>query len=343
MKKIITGDTILFKTTAHDQGGTAIQTAVVTLTVNDFSGSQVLNTTVPHITGGTYYSNESTAGWGFGPITQNWTIEDSAGTLTKLVKNEFKVVSDGTIATTYIYEDELKSYFPSIADYLNSESEDHVLAAYKYTNRVLDGLGYETPVPASDDSLFDQSIRDHNAWDAIYRIVKSDQIDKVRKDEDGKYWFDSFAEAADDVYQDWKSKKIVFKRKVSPGEAGIGLARRTQGSSVGSMLTNHDEVYGSGFRGSDYKRTWSALITGTGTSGGLRECTFVWSKDGGLGTTVGTTSDSWIHLDDQVYIRFTRGTSTGTTNIFVVGDKWEWITNPVRNQTGGKGIAVGYG
>jgi hypothetical protein len=36
------------------------------------------------------------------------------------------------------------------------------------------------------------------------------------------------------------------------------------------------------------------------------------------------------------------GTSTGTEDIFVVGDKWTWETNPVRNQTGGRNIAKGY-
>lgn len=343
MKNILSGDTILFKTTAHDNDGTALTSAIVTLFVTDFAGSTVFNSIVPHETSGTYQIVGSTVGWGNGPGIQNWTIEDGAGTVSRIKKNEFKIVSSEVVAPSYVSLDELQGYYPSIKDYITNQSEDQVVAAYKYTNRILDGLGYNTPVPESDDSLYDQSARDHNAWDAIYRIIKSDQVDKTRKDESGNYWFDEFRESADRIYKDWKSLKITFKRKVSPGEAGIGLARRTQGSTAGSMYNNHDEMYGSGFEGSDYERNWSVEITGTGTSGGLRECTYKWSNDDGIGTTDGTITDAWTHLDQQVYVRFTRGTSSLITGLFTVGDRWEWKTNPTRNQTGGKNVAHGYG
>ena len=342
MKKVILGDTIVFKTTALDQDGTALTGATVTLQVTDSSGSQVLNDTISHLSGGTYQETKSTAGWAIGPIRQNWTIEDSAGTMSKPVQNQVRIVNDGTATPTYVYEDELSQWYPSIVDYLDSYSEDHVVAAYKYTNRVLDNLGFATPVAKNDDGLYDQSVRDHNAWDAIYRIVKGNQIAQVQRDEDGRFWFDGFMEAREQTYKDWESKKITLQRKVSPSEGGISPSTRAVGTSAGTMLTNHDEAFGAGFSGKDYKRDWELTITGTGTSGGVRECTYKWNNDGGHGTLTGTTSDSWVELKDEVYVRFNRGTATGTTNLFEVNDKWTWTTTPVKYQQGGKNIARGY-
>ena len=343
MKKVILGDTIVFTTTLHETDDTPITSGAVNLDVTDSSGSLVLSENISHGTNGTYTETKSTVGWALGPIRQNWTAKTTGGTQSFIGANEVKIVNSGTEFQSYVYVSELESWFPNITEYLNNHSEDHVIASYKQANRLLDSLSYYTPIKANSDGLYDQSLRDFCAWDSIHRIVKADQIVRVDRDSDGRYWFDGFKEAADEVYDDWKTKKVVFKSKISAAEAGIGPSSRTQGSSVGTLFTNHDETYGSGFRGSDYRRDWSVEITGTGTSGGLRECTYKWSKDGGLGTSTGTTTDGWAHLDDQVYIRFTRGTSTDTTGLMVVGDKWTWETNPVRNQVGGKKVARGYG
>lgn len=342
MKKVILGDTIVFTTTLHEIDDTPITGGAVNLDITDSSGSLVLSENIVHTTGGTYTETKSTVGWALGPIRQNWTAKTTGGTQSFIGANEVKIVNAGTEFQSYVFVSELEGYFPGVRDYIDNQSEDHVIASYKYANRLIDSLGYFTPLAKNDDGFFDQSVRDFCAWDSIHRIVKADQIVRTEKDSDGHYWFDGFKDSANDVYADWSSKRVVFKSKVSAGEAGILPSRRTQGSSTGTCLTNHDETYGSGFRGSDYRRDWSVEITGTGTSGGLKECLFKWSRDGGLGTATGTTTDGWAHLADQVYIRFTRGTSTATTGIFVVGDKWEWETNPVRNQVGGKNVARGY-
>ena len=339
MKKVILGDTIVFTTTLHETDDTAITSGAVNLDVTDSSGSLVLSENIAHTTTGTYSETKSTVGWALGPIRQNWTAKTTGGTQSFIGDNEVKIVNAGTPFQTYVFESELESYFSDIRDYLDNQSEDQVIAAYKYTNRLLDGLGYHTPVKKNDDGFYDQSVRDYNAWDAIYRIVKNNQINQVDRGEEP--WYFGFKDERDMVYNDWKAKKVTFKNKTSPSEAGVGPSSRTQGSSVGTMLTNHDEVYGNGFSGADFRRTWSVEITGTGTSGGVRECAFKWDNDG-MGTLTGTTSDGWIHLDSECYVRFNMGTSTGTEDIFVVGDKWTWETNPVRNQTGGRNIAKGY-
>lgn len=342
MKSYVVGDTINFKTTVHTAEDVPITDATVNLDVVDFLGSTVLSDAISHVGTGTYEESKSSLGWSNGPILQKWTVSSSSGTKTYLSKNQIKIVNAGTPYPTYVYVDELESYFPDIRDYLDNKSEDHVIAAYKYENRLIDSLGYHTPMKKNSDGFYDQSLRDFNAFEAIYRIINSNQANQVPADEEGRVWYDRFREDARMVYKDWDSKRITFKAQISPGEAGILPGTRTVGSSVGTMINNSDSAWGSGFRGADYTRQWSVEITGTGTSGGLRECEFAWSNDGGLGTYDSTTSDDWVHLQDQVYVRFTRGTSTSGTGLMVVGDKWEWSTNPVRDQVGGKNIAVGY-
>jgi hypothetical protein len=342
MKKIYLGDTVNYSTTAFDSEGNPITTATANLKVIDSAGSTVLNEDISHAASGTYTETKSSEGYALGPVKQIWTVGYSGGTSSEILENSFRIVNTEESFQSYVFVSELEGYFPGVRDYLDNQSEDHVISSYKYANRLIESLGYYTPLEKNDDGFFDQSVRDFCAWDSIYRIVKADQIVRVASDSDGRYWFDGFKDSADKTYKDWSSKKVVFKSKVSAGEAGILPSRRTQGSSTGTCLTNHDETYGSGFRGSDYRRDWSVEITGTGTSGGLKECSFKWSMDGGLGTSTGTTTDGWAHLADQVYIRFHRGTSTAITGIFAVGDKWEWNTNPVRNQVGGKRTVKGY-
>ena len=343
MKRVTLGDTIDFITTVHDVDGTSIEDASVTLKVYDSTGSLVLSDTISHTSGGTYVETKATDGWGTGGIRQEWTIESSSGTKSIPVEDEIRIASVGATTSTYIDVGELQSYFSRITDYLDNKSEDKVIAAYKYENRLLEGLGYSTPRPKTSDGFYDQSLRDFNAWESIYRIVEDNQITQAPSDENGERWYDGFKHQASMVYDDWKSKKITFTNEVSPGEAGIEPATRTVGSSAGTMLNNHSEAYGSGFTGADFQRDWSVEITGTGTAGELRECSYKWSNDGGLGTTVGTTTDGWTHLANQCYIRFTRGTSTGTNNIFVVGNKWTWKTTPTKYSVGGNNSARSYG
>ena len=342
MKKTILGDTIRFITTVNDEDGTSITNAEVNLDVIDSGGSTVLSEAISHDTDGTYTEFKATDGWALGPIRQLWTVKTSGGTKSNIIDNQVKIVNAGTAFPTYVFVDELESYFPAITDYLDNKSEDHVIAAYKYENRLIDSLGYVTPRLKNDDGFFDQSVRDYNAWESIYRIVKSNQINQVVADEAGAFWIDAFKNNAMDVYKDWRSRKITFKDKISPSEGGILPPTKVSGTSPGTLFNNFEEQYGSGFRGADFKREWSVTIIGTGTNGELRDCTYTWSNDGGLGTANGTTSDEWIHLQDQVYVRFSRGTHTGTFNIFEVDDKWTWNTNPVKNQVGGRDIAVGY-
>lgn len=342
MKKIILGDTINFTTTAHTPDGTEITSASVNLDVTDSSGSLVLSDTISHTSNGTYSETKSTDGWALGPILQDWSIKTSSGTLSNLIKNQLKIVNAGTPFQTYVYVDELESYFPSIRDYLDNKSEDHVIAAYKFENRQIESLGYSTPIPKNSDGFYDQSLRDYNAYEAMFRIIDANQANQVPIDENGNVWYDRFRESAGSVYMKWKSKQINFKRDTSPGEGGIQPVTRTQGSSAGTLINNALSAYGSGFRGSDYPRTWSVEVIGTGTGGELQECSYRWSKDSELNYGTATTTDAWGHLGDQVYVRFTRGTHTGTANIFVVGDKWTWETRPVRDQVGGNKVAVGY-
>ena len=342
MKRVTSGDTIDFLTTVNDVDDNAIEDATVTLQVYDSTGSLVLDDVIDHDTDGTYVETKSTNGWANGAIRQQWTIESSSGTKSLPVENEIRIASVGATTQTYVDVGELEDWFPSIVDYLDNRSEDRVISAYKYQNRLLDSLGYPTPLNANSDGFYDQSARDFNAWDAIYRIVEANQVSQVQPNEDGEHWYDKFKKNAMGVYDDWKTLRITFKNQVSPSEAGIGPSTKTVGTSAGTMFTNSAESYGSGFEGSDFQRDWSVEITGTGTSGELRECEFKWSNTGGLDYGTLTTSDAWIHLSDQCYVRFNRGTETGTANIFAVGDKWTWKTNPVRNQVGGKYIATGY-
>ncbi len=344
MKEVYKGQTETFEIYAEDAQGTTIDNGTAWLMVHDSTGSNVLGTQRgTFVTSGTYRRESDTSEWATGPVRYNWKVESSVGTSWDIKTNEIRIVGAGTESSTYVFEAELKNYFPGIIDYLDSSSNDHIIEAYEYQNRLLDNLGYSSPVPKDPSGRYDQSLKDFNAWEAIYRIVKPKQINQVQKEEDGKYWFDSFHDSAMKFYDDWDTKKITFKKNVAPSEAGIGPASRDLGSSVGTLVNNADEVYGSGFRGSDYKRTWYAKVVGTGTSGGISEGTVLWSKSGGLSWGTVTSSPDWVHLEDQVYIRFTRGTSTGTENILANGDRWTWETNPVRNQVGGNNIARGYG
>ena len=179
-----------------------------------------------------------------------------------------------------------------------------------------------------------------NANYAIYDIIFDAQVNRVATDEDP--WFNRFEDEGNKIYDDIKKRKIVFRDQVSPSDSGISKPTRVAGSSLGTMDTNWDNSYGDGFRGADFGRTWNVEITGTGTSGGLFESVARWSNDDEQSFSTLTTGFEWNELQDQVFVRFKKGTASGTTNIFAIGDKWQFTTEPIRRQVGGQGNAKSY-
>ena len=55
-----------------------------------------------------------------------------------------------------------------------------------------------------------------------------------------------------------------------------------------------------------------------------------------------TTGFNWIGLGQNVYVRFEKGTSSGTTSIFNIGDKWEFVTEPLGKNVGGERVVKSY-
>jgi hypothetical protein len=100
---------------------------------------------------------------------------------------------------------------------------------------------------------------------------------------------------------------------------------------------------GEGFTDASHERDWVVRMTGTGTAGEVNEGTYKWSMDGGLSFNTGfQTSYEWAQLGSGVYVRFTRGTGSGTNNIFAANDEWNWKTFPVNQTVGGVRIARSY-
>lgn len=340
----IAGDTIVFEANLTDADGTAITNAAATITVVDGVGSTVMSAlTATHTSVGTYQRGQSTTGWGTGGITEQWKFTNSTGTLTQLVGNKFRIIGTSGLET-YIQPHELYGYYENVENYFDGSELERVYDSFNFINQQLLNLGYDAPVRAGTSGFFDQSLRDWNAWDSIYRIVTPRAISQSRSTDEG-HWFDYYKKKADELWDKFRKKQIVLNVQSAPGEVGIMAGTKVAGTLYGQMETNW-EGYGKGFLGDDFPRTWRVEMTGTGTAGGLTEGTFRWSKDNGVSWegTNALTDTKWVYLADEVYIRFHRGTYTGgTTGMWSTSDAWTFRTAPLKISTGGKNIVKSVG
>lgn len=339
----ITGDTIEFQIILKDNGGTAITSGTGTLNVFDSSGSQVVtNSVATHFGTGTYQKQQSSAGWNSGPVTEQWKFVGAFGTLSFVQNNNYRIIGTDTI-TPYIYPEELKNYYENIEDYFDGNEEAVVVDAYNEVNSRLESLGVKLPFVVKADGLYDQPLRDMNAFEALYRLTSKRQA-SFNRDGEKEPWFFYFKQQAGSLYKNVEKKAYAFTREYSPAEGGIGLATKVAGTRPAQMETNWRGGIGEGFSDSTYDRTWVVKVTGTGTAGEIGEATFVWSKNGGLSYD-GTLFSSldYQHLDLGVYVRFHLGTYTaGTATLFAVNDKWQFQTFPRSQTSGGKNAALSY-
>ena len=341
------GETITFQDVVENEGGTGITNAVGSLTITDYTGSNVFSGVGTHGTTGTYQHVQSTTGWGTGPVDYQWTTYHSSGTNISVRENEILIIGTSANPTSYIKLAELDDYFPGILDYIDDTSEAHIVESFNYVNRLLDNLDYKTPIEIGPDGLYDQSLRDMNAYLAIYRIVSANEVSRVEGSEEP--WYIEFRKRAMDVFKDIKDGNITFRREKAPSETGISVPVRSVGSSVGLLINNWDRSYGGVFKGSDYPRKWVVEVLGTGTSGRLSDSTYRYSKNDKItwqtfsdSGTVGTCGVDWNDLGDEVYVRFDMGSSTGTDNILVTGEVWKFNTTPIKGQKGGHGLVTTY-
>ena len=335
------GESIEYTVVIKDQNGTALTGESPTLKVYDFANTLQVTATGTHGTLGSYtHSANSLTTWGTGPVKYDWLITGANGTGIIAETNEINLLTGTSEPDSYVYESELSSYYSRIGDYLDDNSKDKRVSSYNYINRLLESLNIPAPREKNADGLYDQSLRGLNAWHAIFNIVQDDQVNRVSPEEEP--WYNKFMENANKIYDDIAKGRIVFRDQTAMSESGIEKPTRTVGSSVGTLNNNFDRSYGQGFRGSDFPRTWKIQIMGTGTSGGVDECTFRWTKNEWIGSSTGTTNFEWVGLGDEVYVRWDKGTSTGSTNIMVIGDEWEFNTNPIAGQKGGINGARSY-
>jgi len=336
------GDTIRAELHLEDFDGTALNTETPVFSYENNVGSNVFTGNGTFDTDGTYYmQKELEPAWGTGPAKYSWTVKGANGTAKEIVTNELLVLDGTSELPAYAYQAELSNYYHLINQYDMTKASFKLTERYHYINRRLETFNIKTPRLKNDDGQFDYSLRSANAWFAIYDIVQEEQINRVSEDDEDP-WYSKFLDNAEMIMDDIKKKKIVFRDQVSPAESGISRPSRVAGSSIGTMFNNWDGSYGKGFRGDDFDRKWSVEITGTGTSSGLFECTARWSNDAGQTFGSITTGYGWIELQDEVFIRFKKGTATGTTNIFNIGDKWEFDTEPLGRSVGGNGVVQSY-
>ncbi len=333
------GDTVTF-----DYGtsinGTAFSYGTGNLTVFDGNGLQQVSTTLI-LSGSLFAVDQSTAGWGKGLVFERWAFSGTQGTVTVDVTDRVRLV--GTeVVRTYVVADELSTFYENVEDYFDGSEDFAVLDAYHEVNKRLQALNHKTPFLPNNDGYFDQPLRDLNAYEAIFRLVQKRQSSFVR---DGRErpWFFAFKDSAEKVYKSVENKAYSFTREYGASESGVGVPTRTAGASVGTLETNWRGGVGNGFSDSSYEREWAVTVIGTGTSGGVFECQYSWSKDGGL-TSAGTktTSTEWQELEFGVYVRFHRGNATNTTNLFDVGDTYTFKTYPKAQGVGGKRTANSY-
>lgn len=340
MISVYVGDTIVFEANLTDSTGTSIQDCIATIVVNDASGSNVFTGTATHVSDGTYQRSRSTSAWGQGPIAEYWRFSNNTGTITQTVGNKFRIVGTASFSP-YVWPHELFAYYENIEDFFDGSELERVLDGYNFINQQLTTLGYPLPVTKGTDGYYDQALRDWNAWESVYRLV-SPRMSSQIKQEDGKPWFDYFKKRANEKWEEFRTRKVVLNKQSGPGKVGIQPGTKIAGTLAGQMESNW-EGYGNGFSGADFPRTWRIEMLGTGSSGTLGEGTYRWSKNNGV-TWEGTqlTTEDWTFLQDEVYIRFHRGTSTGTSGFFTTADVWTFNTTPTKLSTGGKSVARSY-
>lgn len=333
MRNKVVGDSFLaIRSFISDEGQTVTQGDAY-LRIVDGAGSTVFNGTIADATGGTWKQLLSSAGYNLGPLTEYWTLKGSQGTYSYIDRNEHRIVGTEGVSP-YVQTAELKNYYQDIEDYFDDEVEASVVSACRDINSRLMALGIKLPVKTVD-GYEEQTLKDLNAYEALWRIAGRRASNFVRNGDD-KPWYTQFQDEADRIWKRIQKKEVVFARDVNPSSAGISQATRVVGSSKGTMDTNW-QGFGKGFTGADFPRTWRVEIIGTGVAGELNEGTFRYSKDNGLswdGTLVGSTA--FVHIDQQVYVRFHRGTWTGTTNLLAIGDTWTFDTTPMAHSVGGK-------
>ena len=337
------GDSIRWETVIKDRNGTALNAESPVLSVNDATGSNVANGTGSLSSSGTYFHQDNiTSGWGTGPVSYRWNVIGVNGTALDVMTNEINVLAGTVEPTSYIYESELESYYTNIIDYSTEHTQNKLTSVYHKINRRLEAQNIKAPRSKNPDGFHDQSLRDWNAWWGIYFMIQDWEGNRPN-DVEGKPWYQKYWDEGEQIYEDIKKRKIVFRDQISASEVGIGKPSRIAGSSIGTMENNWDNSYGKGFQGSDFERIWTVEVLGTGASGGINEASMIWSKDGGM-TTQGTITSSydWIALGDEVFVRFTRGTSSGTVNLFMVGDKWQFETQPIARAIRGARTAISY-
>ncbi len=344
MKNKYSGETIRWETHIEDQNGTALNSETPLLSVEDRWGTTVYTGTGTFSADGTYYlTSEIGTSWGTGPARYWWDVYGANGTARDVNTNELNIIAGTSEPTSYVYESELVSYYGNIEDYFTQNTQDKIVSSYHIINRRLETLNIKPPRLKNDDGLYDQSIRDWNANWSIYHIIQDWEVNRQTVEaEEVQPWYNRFHQEGERIYQDIKSKKIVFRDQVSPADSGISRPTKTVGSSIGTMQTNWDRSYGAPFSGTDFGRDWSVEIIGTGTSSGLFECTAKYSSDSEQTFGTITTNFTWVDLGQNVYVRFDKGSASGTTSIFNIGDKWEFKTEPLGKNTGGDKFVKSY-
>jgi hypothetical protein len=148
---IFAGDSIMFEANAQDANGTAIGSAIGSLTVINHFGTTVLATSVTHTSNGTYqFQVPSTLNWALGPLQERWKFFSSIGTTTFVANDNFRLVGTGQL-DTYISAEELVSYYENIVDYFDG-SEDAIIAdAFSGINARLEALGCKLPFAPKAD------------------------------------------------------------------------------------------------------------------------------------------------------------------------------------------------
>lgn len=341
MIDIIVGESIVFGANVKDEDGTAITGLTGTLTVTDGLGSVVYNGTVSHSSAGTYVGTLSSSGWGLGGVKELWVFPSAAGTTIDRNDNRFRVVS-ASPTETYIQKEELRGYYENIEDYYDGTEDALIVDACNALNAKLQSLGYSTPVKPLSTGYHDQILRDMNAYGAVSRIVAKRHASLSRRD-DERPWFAYFDEKYKACLSKLEKKEYSLERDYSPGESGVGIATKTAGTRNGVLETNWRGGIGDGLLDWTFQRDWKVNIYGTGTAGEVNECQFRYSSDDGMSWgTGGTTSYEWTHIGSGVHVRFHKGTSSGSTNLFAVGDTWEFKTTPKGQVKGGKRIARSY-
>ena len=342
MKTVITGDSILLSNIFIDDYGTAITSGTVSLSVYDFNGSNVSISNATHYQEGTWRANLNTIGWGLGATKSIWNSKSATGTKSDIVGNDLNMVGSVVEGASYLKLSDLQYYYSSIYSFFDGHEDEHLTKSFKAINSSLESIGYKLPVIVGLNGEYDQHLQDWNAFDTIYRIVASYETQSKDNNEDAP-WFEEYKKRAMEIEEAYGRRKYVLNQNISAGETGIGKPTRTVGSSVGTLHTNSDG-FGDGFLGYDFPRTWLVKITGTGSTSGLRESLFDYSRDNGVSWygTSEKTNDYWISLSEGVNVRFTSGTQTGTENVFQMGDSWTFTTAPTKWSVSGGRKARSY-